>query len=463
METMPAGYAAAAPFRPLAPPRRSGHCRPVNAIAPDPEFRFVPRTVAARTLAAIRWVALAGQVVTLLVVHHWFAFHLPITLALVIVAASAALNLTLIRRRPSRDRLNEREAAFYLGFDILQLTALLFVTGGLGNPFSLLLLAPVTVSATILTRRSTIHLCLVAMVCTSVLAFVHLPLPWAAEEFTLPPIYTAGLWVAMMVALAFNAAYAWWVADEARRISAALAATQEALAHQQRMAAVGALAAAAAHELGSPLGTIAVVARELVRELPDDSDVAEDARLLLSETQRCRDILASLARRSEAEPDGAFSEMPFDALVEQAAAPYERAEVDVIFEVHAPDGSPLTTPAPTTRPTPELLHGLGSIIQNAVQFAVATVEVTVAWDANGALSVEVEDDGPGFAASVLSRLGEPYVSTRAGRDGHMGLGLFIARTLLERTGAEIDFENRPDGGARVAVRWPAGLRVDPPQ
>lgn len=428
----------------------------------DPDSRAAPRTVAARTLAAIRWVALAGQVVTLVTAHFGFGFLLPMTLALAIVAASAVLNLTLLRRRPGRDRLNEREAAFYLGFDILQLAALLFVTGGLGNPFALLLLAPVTVSATVLTRRSTIHLCLLALICATALAFVHLPLPWADDHgFTLPPVYTAGTWVALVVALVFNAAYAWWVAEEARRISAALAATQEALARQQRLAAVGALAAAAAHELGSPLGTIAVVARELARELPADSDLAEDAQLLLSESQRCRDILASLARRSEPEPHSPFAELPFDALVEQAAEPYQRDGIAVIIEAHGPEGAPVTARAPTTRPTPELLHGLGSIVQNAVQFAAGTVEVTVAWDDSGTLSVEVEDDGPGFAPSVLSRLGEPYVSTRAGRDGHMGLGLFIARTLLERTGAEIGFANRPDGGARVDVRWPDGLRLDP--
>lgn len=431
-----------------------------DTAATASESRVAPSSVAARTLAAIRWVALGGQVATLLAVHFGFGFPLPLALALAIVAVPAVLNLTLIRRRAGRDRLNEREAAFYLGFDIIQLAALLFVTGGLGNPFALLLLAPVTVSATILSRRSTIHLCLLALACATLLAFAHLPLPWAEPGFALPAIYTAGLWVALMVALVFNAAYAWWVAEEARRISAALAATQEALARQQRLAAVGALAAAAAHELGSPLGTIAVVARELVRELPGDSDLAEDARLLLSESQRCRDILASLARRSEPEPHTAFAELPFDALVEQAAEPYQRDGVAVIIEAHGPDGTPAAAPAPAVRPTPELMHGLGSILQNAVQFAAATVEVTVAWDGSGALSVEVEDDGPGFATSVLSRLGEPYVSTRAGRDGHMGLGLFIARTLLERTGAELDFANRDDGGARVDVRWPQGLRID---
>ncbi len=431
---------------------------------PEPQDRASPSTVTARTLAAIRWVALGGQLVTLLVVHYGFGFLLPMTLALAIVAVSAVLNLTLLRRRPGRDRLDEREAAFFLGFDILQLAALLFVTGGLGNPFALLLLAPVTVSATILTRRSTIHLCLLALVCTTVLAFAHLPLPWQDEQgFKLPAIYTGGIWVALVVALVFNAAYAWWVAEEARRISTALGATQEALARQQRLAAVGALAAAAAHELGSPLGTIAVVARELVRELPPGSDLAEDAQLLLSESQRCRDILASLSRRSEPEPHTSFAEMPFDALVEQAADPHQRDGIAVIVEAHAPDGSPVETRAPVVRPTPELLHGLGSIIQNAVQFASATVEITVGWDEDGTLSVEVEDDGPGFAPSVLSRLGEPYVSTRAGRDGHMGLGLFIARTLLERTGAELSFANREDGGARVDVRWPDGLRLDPPR
>lgn len=418
---------------------------------------ILPRTVRVRTLTAIRWVALAGQMATLLVVTFALGYPVPIGLAVAIVAVSAALNLILQFSGKSGDRLAERQASFYLGFDILQLSSLLFVTGGLENPFALLLLAPVTVSATILSRQSTVNLCVLALLCTTGLALYHLPLPWGAERFHMPKLYVLGLWIALVVALIFIAAYAWWVAEESRRIAAALAATQSALAREQRLAALGGLAAAAAHELGSPLGTIAVVARELVRDLPPDGDHAEDARLLLSETQRCRDILASLARRSDPEADLPFRTVPLAALVEEAAAPHQRDGIAVIIETQQADeaNEPGTDPPEVPR-SPEVLHGLGALVQNAVQFARHTVEIGVGWSGDE-ISVTVEDDGPGFAPTVLGRLGEPYVSTRAGARGHMGLGVFIATTLLGRSGAGVRFANRPDGGALVTVTWPKGL------
>lgn len=419
----------------------------------------MPRTVGIRTLTAIRWVALVGQMATLLVVTFAFGYQVPFGLAFAIVGVSAVLNLLLQLNRVGGDRLDERQARFYLAFDILQLSALLFVTGGLENPFALLLLAPVTVSATILSRRSTIHLCVLALVCTTGLAIYHLPLPWGPEQFRLPWLYVVGLWIALVVALIFIAAYAWWVAEESRRISAALAATQSALAREQRLAALGGLAAAAAHELGSPLSTIAVVARELVRELPPDGDLAEDARLLLSETQRCRDILASLARRSDPEADLPFRTVPLTALVEEAAAPHHRDGVTVIIETYDADDRSSDGPNPTPPDVPrapEVLHGLGALVQNAVQFARQTVEIGLSWS-DDRITITVEDDGPGFSPTVLSRLGEPYVSTRAGRRGHLGLGVFIATTLLGRSGATVRFANRADGGAHVGIIWPKGL------
>lgn len=430
-----------------------------------------PRTIGARTLALIRWVALAGQVATLLVVRSLLGFDVALGWAMGIIGVAALLNLLLQARAEKRERIGNREATVYQGFDILQLTALLYVTGGLENPFALLLLAPVTVSATILSRVSTINLCVLALLCTTFLGYQHLPLPWGGEGFNLPDVYVAGTWVAITVALVFNAAYAWWVAEESRRISAALAATQDALAREQRIAAIGGLAAAAAHELGSPLGTIAVAAKELARDLPADSDLAEDAQLLVSEAERCRHILASLARRSDPESELPFATIGMDALVEEAAEPYARPSIEVIIEAHGPgsdiadpEAGPLSPPPRIPR-RPEVLHGLGLIMQNAIQFSRSTVEVEVSWD-EVRRTIIIADDGPGFSESTLPRLGEPYLSVRgssggssgigSGRGG-MGLGVFIAKTLLQRTGARLAFSNREEGGAQVIIDWPKGL------
>lgn len=434
---------------------------PFFATTVDP----APRTIGARTLAAIRWVALAGQVATLLVVRGVLGFEVPFALAMSCVGVSALLNLMLQARAEKRERIGDREASAYQAFDILQLSALLYVTGGLENPFAVLLLAPVTVSATVLSRRSTINLCVLALLCTTFLGTLHLPLPWTDDGFALPDVYVAGTWVAISIALIFNAAYAWWIAEESRRISAALSATQDALAREQRLAAIGGLAAAAAHELGSPLGTIAVAAKELARDLPAGSDLAEDARLLVAEAERCRVILASLSRRSDPESDSPFSDVPMEALVEEAAAPYAREGIEVIVEAHGPDEhpDPIADHAPTIPRSPEILHGVGLLAQNAIQFAHRTVEISVDWTDQGRI-ITIVDDGPGYSDQVLPRLGEPYLSGRGDRGANrarpqpgMGLGVFIAKTLLERTGARLMFSNRQEGGAQVVIEWPRGI------
>ena len=407
-----------------------------------------------RTLTRIRWVAVAGQAATILVVHYGLGFELPLVPALAVVAASVLLNLTVERKRHSGAHVGESAAAWYLAFDIVQLAALLYLTGGLENPFAFLLLAPVTVSATVLSLRSTVALCLLSLVCITVLAVDHGPLPWASGGLALPKLYVLGAWVALALGIAFFTSYTWRVAQEARDMSNALSATHLALAREQQLSALGGLAAAAAHELGSPLGTIAVATREIARELPDDSPIAEDVELLISETARCRDILAELARHPESGEGSAFTRIPIDALVDAASSRHATERVRIHLDAGPASDAEPGNPAPSTTPSaePEILHGLGNLIQNAVQFADADVRIVTRWSATE-VSVTIHDDGPGFPSRLLDRLGEPYFSARADEGQHMGLGIFIARTLLERTGASITFANRRQGGAESIVRW----------
>src|SRR6266536_2674511 len=264
-----------------------------------PEQRVAFDRISLRRLVLIRWVAIAGQAVTLLVVHYAFDFRVPLLPAFVVVGASVGLNLFITFYRRVATRLGEREAAFFLGYDLLQLGLLLYLTGGLQNPFAILILAPVTVAATILSLRAVIALAVFAIAIITLLALWHVPLPWRGVPPVFPPELVLGLWTALVLATVFIGGYTWSVAEEARRLRDAVAATQLALAREQRVSAVGALAAAAAHELGSPLATIAVVAKELVRDLPEDSPHAEDAALLLSQSERCRRILADLAQQPE--------------------------------------------------------------------------------------------------------------------------------------------------------------------
>jgi two-component system sensor histidine kinase RegB len=317
------------------------------------------------------------------------------------------------------------------------------------------------VSATALSRASTMGLSIVALAVVVLLAFFHMPLPWPDDSFRMEPVLVFGLGLALVVSIMFVAAYVFSVSEEARRMSDALNATQMALDREQRLSALGGLAAAAAHELGSPLGTIAVVAKELARDLPPDSPLKADAELLISQSARCRDILAGLAARPEADGGTPYSRLALPTLVELAAAPYRGERVRVVLEIE--DGTDPAAP-PVVPRSPGVLHGLGNLIQNAAQFARSEVRVVMRWT-DQRIWVSILDDGPGFDPGLLEHLGEPYLSSgSAGRasdssgegDGegtHMGLGVFIAQNLLERTGARLSFDNQLGSGAEVTASW----------
>jgi two-component system sensor histidine kinase RegB len=419
------------------------------SFSPAPPLALRGR-VRLRNLVLIRWVGIAGQVAALALVHYGFAYTLPIGWAVLAVGASAALNLWLSARYRGSALLSDKLAALQLGYDMLQLATLLYLTGGLGNPFVVLILAPVIVSATVLSRHSTVSLSLLALGIIAVLANYHLPLPWPNGKFRVEPLFLLGLALALGLSVVFISAYVMSVTEEARRLSDALSATQMALDRERRVSAVGALAAAAAHELGTPLGTIALVAHEIARDLPTDSPLAPDVALLLNQSRRCKEILAELGTQPGAEEDP-FVELPLAALIETAAAAYRHGTIG--FRVES------LGELPSLAPSPELSRGLGTLLQNAFEFARHEVLVRLSGDKRNVTAV-ISDDGPGFDPALLGQLGEPYVS---GGDGgrhsqgeHMGLGVFIAMTLLERTGATLRFGNRPQGGSEVVIVWRRG-------
>lgn len=412
--------------------------------------------------------AVAGQSVALFIVYFALDYPLPLFGCAVAVGLSVALNLGLAFRYPATHRLTNREASLYLAYDVLQLAALLYFTGGIQNPFALMFLAPVVIGAATLNFGNTVALVLLAFVSVSVIAVVHQPLPWErGERLALPPLYQVGIWASLVIGIGFTSIYAWRIASEAARRSAGLAATQLALAREHRMASIGALATAAAHELGTPLGTIAVVSRELERALPAGSPEAEDARLLRAEAERCRSILTTLARPEES-VIGALERLPLGALLDDIASEYRGGDVNIRIEMpEALSGHP----EPKVWRAPALLHGLGNIIANAVDFAQSQVRIAAEWNPRE-LRVLVEDDGPGFAPDILERIGEPYVTSRpgsyaiadtelepastyAGQQG-MGLGFFIAKTLIEQTQGSLSASNKDSAGAWVMARWPRG-------
>ncbi|WP_281018619.1 MULTISPECIES: ActS/PrrB/RegB family redox-sensitive histidine kinase [unclassified Minwuia] len=404
-----------------------------------------------QTLVLIRWIAVLGQSFSVLLIRFGLDFEFPFLPCLLTILASGVLNIVLAVQYPATARLSDRGAALFLAYDLLQLAALLYMTGGLTNPFVILILVPVTISATILSVLSTAALGLLALVFTSLLAFWYLPLPWAGAGLHFPTLYVGAIWMALALGIAFMSTYAGRLAFETKRMSDALRATQLALSREQQLSAVGGIAAAAAHELGTPLGTIHLVARELQRDLETGSPLTEDIDLLVSQTERCRDILAELSRRP-GDGDDTFRKTTIVGLVEAAVEPYGTAEVSIVIE-------PQTGHPPEVPRSPEVLHGLANLTENAVDFSRRQVRIEIYWD-TPEITILLEDDGPGFPQDVLKTLGEPYTTTRRQRGG-MGLGVFIATTLLGHSGATVDFSNRVENGvpcgARVAIRWPHGI------
>ena len=408
--------------------------------------------VSLRTLVFVRWIVIIGQLVTVSVVALGFRFPMQLTALIAIIALATVVNLLGMIMRRGR-ALSDRAVALYLAFDILQLSALLFLTGGLTNPFAVLVLGPIAVAAAVLGRDYSFALTFLAIICLAALFASPFDLPWnGGGSPRLPDLYQLGIWIALTLACGFIATYNWSVSGEARRISEALAEIQLTLAREQQLTALGTLAAAAAHELGTPLSTITVVAKELARDLPPGSPFAEDVALIQSQCERCRSILAELARKPEDAEESPFNRLPLDQLIEAAAVPHRMPGIRLDIRSSAAPGIDM----PILRRTPEIMHGLGNILQNAMQFATTAVRVETQTDAQR-IAMTVSDDGPGFSPGLLGRLGEPYLSLRDQEHEHLGLGIFIAQTLLERTGAEVTFVNGLDGaleGAAVTIVWP---------
>lgn len=419
-----------------------------------------------RTLVLVRWLAIAGQTAAVLIVHFGLGFEVPLGAALGVIAASAWLNLILMFAFPTQRLLREWEAALQLAYDLIQLAVLVGLTGGVANPFLMLLVAPVAVSG-VLRSTTTIALTGLAFVCVGLLALWSAPLPWApGETLVLPPLYRGGLATAVLIALGFTSVYAWRIANEEERLNAALDAVQTVLAREQKLSALGGLAAAAAHELSTPLGTIHLVAKELKREIaaqigreiPPGSPLDDDLQLLISQSERCREILRQLSSHGD-RGDVVHERLPLAALLHEASDPLKAgATVEVVVTAEALPGYE-TIAGPELRRLPEIIHGVHNLVENAVGFAATRVDVIGRWS-SGLVEIVVRDDGPGFPPGMLNRLGEPYVSARGpdSRGGGLGLGFFIAKTLLERTGARVEHRNRtpPRRGALVRAEWERG-------
>src|SRR6201988_1494727 len=383
------------------------------------DFRLPQRYVRLDTILRLRWLAALGQLTAIFIVAHGLEFEFPVIACVAIVGISALLNLALQIAFDPMQRLEPVYAAALLALNCVELAVLLFFTGGLQNPFSFLFLAPVLISATVLPIRLTIALGFLAVACASVLVFFHFPLPWDSDDpLALPPIYLFGVWLSIVVAIGVTSLYAFQVAEEARKLSDALAATELGLTREQHLTQLDGLAAAAAHELGTPLSTIFLISRELEKTVKD-GPLAADLKTLREQAQRCRDILAKITQLSSS--GAPFDRMPLSTLIEEVVAPHRDFGVAIKVRI-AVAGAP----EPVGTRNPAILYGVGKILENAVDFARATVEVN-AWWSTETVEIIISDDGPGIAPDMLNRIGEPYLSRRRSADEvqseRSGLGL----------------------------------------
>lgn len=419
-----------------------------------------------RTLIFLRWVAIIGQLTAITVADRLYGLTLEMGLCYLAVGVSIIGNLIAISVFPENKRLSEIENFLMVLFDLLQLAFLLYLTGGLHNPFALLLLGPVTMSAVVLTLRSTLMLGFTAVVVVTLLAEYHVPLR-TEQGFVLriPDLFVFGNWAAIIIAVIFTSVYSRRITFEMNAMTDALTATQMALSREQKLTDLGGVVAAAAHELGTPLATITLTSSELVDDLKGLPQSQEDAMLIREQADRCRDILRNMGQAGNV--DLHLQQAPLITVIEEAAGPHMERGKSVHVEMSGPQSQ-----QPSVLRQPEIIHGLRNLIQNAVDFARANIWIVAEWTDQDII-LRIQDDGRGFPNHLLGRIGDPFLrnrrtqSTDSERPAYegMGLGLFIAKTLLERSGAEVRFANangaqsneqdaRERRGAIVEVTWP---------
>lgn len=416
--------------------------------------RRLPQRLRLSTLIRLRWLAVGGQTAAVLFVAYWLEFPFPAAYCLALIAAAAWLNLFLAWRYPPAALLTSKSAFAILTFDVLQLAGLLYMTGGLTNPFASLMIVPAIISATSMPKQLTTLLAGIVTLCVAMLAFFHLPLPWYdGVVLATPLVLVIGILASVIASLVFTSVYVWRVAEEARLLAGALTATELVLQREQHISALDGLAAAAAHELGTPLATIALVAKELDLAIDESNEHKEDIGLIRSQTQRCREILQKLSNRS-IDSDGHVSKAALTSIVEEVIDPHRHFGI----AIQSLPGKRIGL-EPVLARNPGLSYGLSNLIENAIDFAKSSVTIESGWN-DTEISLRIVDDGPGFPPDILDRIGEPYAQSRFRTErnggGGLGLGLFITKTLLERSGAALKFSNSPNlgYGAEVLIRWP---------
>jgi two-component system sensor histidine kinase RegB len=410
--------------------------------------------IRAKTLIKLRWIAVLGQTITCLVVEYFFGFQLPWLEILLTILALIISNLALYPRYSTNNRLGETATTVVIAADILQLALLIFFTGGLSNPFVVLFITPIAITVTSLPIRSTSILIFLTIIFITILGSFNYPLESNMLDLSVPPIFILGMWVSLFVTILFLTFYAGGLTDESRKISAALKVAENLLVKEKNLSSLDGLAAAAAHHLGTPLGTISLIANELKNDESINENAKKDLMILSEEVDKCKKILGSLGEKPSSDDD-LITKIELQALLEELCELIKVKEIK--FSINFNDNDPGMKEILLRRRS-ELLLGLSNIIENAADFASTTVELNVS-KSGKFINLEINDDGKGFSNSILSRIGDPYVSSRSKSSNNgdgLGLGFFISKTLLERLNISVQAYNKvhPEHGAVVLIKIP---------
>ena len=403
-----------------------------------------------KTLIILRWIALVGQYTTISIVFFILNFQLPFYYCSIIIFIGIITNLYL-QFKVKENQLNNFASTFFLLYDILQLSALLYLTGGITNPFTILLIVPAIVSSTFLTLKSTVNLSIVTIVVLIVLTIYHMPLPHAGDsDFHAPSYYLYAIPIAIIIGLIFLTYFGARFGTESRKRTEALNRLELILAKEHELESIGLQAAAAAHSLGTPLSTINVVVKELEKEVGNDPKYEKDISLLLSQTKRCSDILKNLSQ-DQLKEDSFLSNTKIEDLLNEIIRSYsEISEKKISLFVEKNEFNP------QIERTLEITYGLRNFIGNAVKYSKSVVEISLISNEK-ITEVKVCDDGPGFSEDIIDVLGEPYIRSKdetiSSKSG-LGLGTFIGKTLLERMKANVKFDKcNKLNGALVTIKW----------
>jgi len=402
------------------------------------------------TLTILRYIAIFGQLFAINIVFFYLDLKFPIKECYIIISIGVLTNLFL-QFKIKVNQLRDSYASLFLLYDLIQLSALLYLTGGILNPFSILLIIPTIVSSTFLSMGTTIILGLITSLLLFMLTYFFLPLPGLdLNFFNVPNFYKQGILIAILIGLVFLSYFGIRFSGESKKRSEALNKLQEVISKEYELESLGGQAAAAAHSLGTPLATIAVVAKELKKEIGNDKEFSKDIDLLISQTKRCSDILKKISKK-QIKDDVFLSSIKFEDLLEEIINSFKETSSKKIELSIQDDLNKIEI-----NRKPEIIYGLRNFIGNAVKFSKSKVQINLKSN-DKIVEIQIHDDGPGIPEDIISKIGEPYIKSKSkelSSNSGLGLGTFLGKTLLERQGANLKFKrNSKLGGALVVLSW----------